>query len=237
MGLVQILKEETIKHTLDDLWEHEGEEALESYLKTQGVPFKKVTFKHEILYNIANEYIIDDPDYPDLEDIEHWLFQITEHDFWEITGIDYQERFNNWFWDQVGSRIEYNQVYHATREENVDQILDHGLQMAHESRSMENRHISSAVFTTLEPSLLYDGYYGDAIFTIDTLAMKRDGFTPEVSREPEFEEYYVQKLLADKLGYKEFERYKPTGMSTGNWDQTVIFYEDIPPKYLKIGID
>ena len=50
-----------------------------------------------------------------------------------------------------------------------------------------------------------------------------------VGKEEPIEEAEMRKIIADKIGMKDFYQDTEAGID----DETVIFYDNIPPKYLK----
>jgi len=99
------------------------------------------------------------------------------------------------------------------------------------SRGLTNRGVLSAVFTSSEYEELFgSGSYGKAIFEINMSQMKQDGYTPNVSQEPEIEEYNNKMLLGRKLGGYDYEPY--LDISSDMSMNTVIIHGSIPPKYI-----
>ena len=57
---------------------------------------------------------------------------------------DYEDQFNKDFWESGG------EVYHATTEENADDIEKDGIEARSQTRGMSNRNEGSAVYTTTD---------------------------------------------------------------------------------------
>lgn len=119
-------------------------------------------------------------------------------------------------------------LYHATQEEYVEPIMKEGL-LTRWGSGMTNRG-TRGVFTSESP----DGYidsYGDYKIRIDTDAMKRDGFTPDVQREPEVLSHIVSQAINHTYDIPvEREPEHSGGMDPQTW----IVTEGIPPKYLSL---
>ena len=136
---------------------------------------------------------------------------------------DYVRNISSEFWDDPSI------VYHATNCDNVDDMLEEGLNGS-SGTGLGNRN-TSGVFTSLNS----DGYiesYGDCVFSIDTVQMKNDGYTPEVEIEPEILEYNIISALNHIL--KNDEEIELSGDI--DFD-TIIIGGNVPPKYLKLVKD
>lgn len=119
-------------------------------------------------------------------------------------------------------------LYHGTYEENIDDIMKNGLQARNESRGISNKGTGNAIFTTLEPEYA-ESHYGDKLIEIDTVAMKQDGYTPEVIPELPIIEYELMDSLAYLIGGE-----NPQELEHGiDYDSMVVF-GNIPAKYLNI---
>ena len=136
--------------------------------------------------------------------------------------IEIRDEFAD-FWSYPGT------LYHATDSDNIESILKYGLNPASDSRGFTNRGVGSAVFTTTNEDSAHSGTYGDAVFEIDTRAMKRDGYTPEVGGEPDVVEWEAKRALAWAFGIEDYEQDGPE-----NDPETVIVYGPIPSKYLRL---
>jgi hypothetical protein len=136
--------------------------------------------------------------------------------------IDSPDEFEG-FWESPSP------LYHATDVDNVRSILRSGLNPESQSRGLRNRGVGLAVFTTLDEESARSGMYGDAVFEIDTRAMARDGYTPEVEGEPDVAEYEAKNSLAWAFGVEGYTQDEPE-----NDPDTVIVHGRIPPKYLRL---
>lgn len=136
---------------------------------------------------------------------------------------EYIEKFHDEFWQYPGP------VFHATPSENVESIEKNGIGAASETRGMSNRNVGSAVYTTADWDEATYGSYGEAIFEIDTVAMKKDGYEVRVDEEPIISEGSVRESLAYAIGAKDFHVEVESGMSPN----TVVFHGSIPAKYIK----
>lgn len=159
----------------------------------------------------------------EVEDPQKWLQDITWSDkVWQyVDARDFSEEF----WDGIGAGYT---LYHGTTEENAEKILKHGLNPGYETRGINNRNTGAAVFTSDEQTTA-ESYY-DVVFAIDIGAMKADGYMPKASMEEPVQEAEWENALAHKIGLEDYESEYEQGLDPG----TVIFYGNIPPKYLKV---
>lgn len=151
----------------------------------------------QLLDEILDGYALDPTDYLSLED--------EAESFWEWPGS----------------------LYHATQEDNVEDILADGLLARAETRGLRNRSVGLAVFTTANEETARSGTYGEAVFEIDTKAMKRDRYTPLVSREPDVVEAEQLNALARAFDLEDRE------FESENDPDTFIIHGNVPAKYLK----
>lgn len=136
---------------------------------------------------------------------------------------DPEEKFNSEFWGRPEN------LYHATTDENIDDIQTDGLVPMSLTRGISNRSIGAAVFTSINPEVIDS--YGNNIFKIDTRMMKNDGYTPFVSQEPAFPEAEKINSLLYIYGIEEtYEISSHDGMDP----DTVIVHGKIPSKYLEL---
>lgn len=154
---------------------------------------------------------------------EDWIQSVM----WDERADEYlgENNYSENFWTYPGL------LYHATPEENVEEILENGIEAKSETRGLSNRNMSDAVFTSTNP----DGYiesYGDAVFEINTSQMKADGYTPEVSQEEDIERYEQESSLINLLGL-DMDIY-PEEPEQGLSYETVAIFGNIPPKYLRL---
>jgi len=150
------------------------------------------------------------------------------HEILEKLGYHYD--FNKTFW-------EYPQtLYHCTPTENIPSIKAKGLTVQNQSRGINNRSVGSAIFTTREEEEVESvrQSYGPMVIAIDTRAMKRDGFTPFVTEEPEVEEARELEFIFRHLGHEDYDLSRFIDSSGGISEYTIILHENIPPKYLSI---
>ena len=123
-------------------------------------------------------------------------------------------------------------LYHATQQENIDEIMADGLRAENRTRGLTNRSVGPSIFTTsLEGA--QTGSYGDSVIQIDLSGMKRDGVEYYATQEPAVVERTAAEVLASIL---DIDDYDYPGESDGADDpDTVILYcANVPPKYLKI---
>lgn len=174
---------------------------------------------------VIGQHVITDANtaWPSVGRLDRFLYDASEEDAIAF-GVQIVD-FNDDFWSNPGP------LFHATQGENVESIQSEGLGQRSATRGMSNRWVGSAVFTSTDYEELFgSGSYGSSIFEIDTVAMKRDGYTPRVDQEPDVAEAAWRDALAWKLGAEDFNTEIEQGMSPN----TVIVYGGIPPKYLKL---
>lgn len=163
-----------------------------------------------------------DPDMDQTESVNDFVNGAREDDA-EQFGVRIPDVSED-FWESPAP------LYHATPEENVESIREEGLGERSRTRGLSNRGVGAAVYTSTAIEDLEEGSYGDAIFVIDTEAMKRDGYTPRVDVEPDVAESEWREALAHKLGDDMYSWEIEGGMSPN----TIVVFGHIPPKYLEL---
>jgi len=135
---------------------------------------------------------------------------------------DPEDRFNDEFWESPVPLL------HGTSD--LDSVLAEGLEARSESRGLGNRNVGAAVFATTEESVAesYGNHTEGGIVTIDTKAMKRDGYMPRVGQEPEVLEQDLISAIAHKMGMHHEIEYGDAGIDP----DTIIIYGDVPAKYI-----
>ena len=222
--LKDLLLEEVDEDEMEDL---KGMDAILQYL----IDHDK---EPEVVQLGKDKYVIwdnkiTDVDYVNVEDKDRWLYGTNGMRLVrDMIGI-IDDRFNKSFWEYPET------LYHATPTENVENIKIDGLQAVHKSRGLANRHIRSAVFTSTEPDWITHSY-GPSVITINTRAMKRDGFTPYITKEPNHAESDVLNFIAHKIKAWEDDRDLTDARSEGTTDDTRIVYSPIPVKYLSFEL-
>jgi hypothetical protein len=176
----------------------------------------------ELLKEIEDENDDGQIDFDRLHWSESYLDDVLER-------LGYNIDFNKNFW------IHPHTLYHCTPDEHVPAIEQNGLRPSSKTRGISNRGVGAAVFTTMHyeevDSLRMS--YGDNVFMIDTKAMKQDGYMPEVSLEPEWEQAKKLEFIYHKLGKEDMEASRFVDSSDGVSEGTVIVHGAIPAKYLK----
>lgn len=183
---------------------------------------KKTSLKD--IYLIDDEYIMiyDGNDiYADIEKIINWIYDVDIDEYKKL----FKYNFNRDFWSSPDI------LYHATNDANVKSILQKGLLRSNSTRGSYNKNVGLAIFTVNNIDLLKNGSYGENIFEINSLMMKNDGFMPFVSEEPTVEEYNIRTLILNKLGLSESEY---LSFDNEYYIETIIIYDDVPKKYLKL---
>lgn len=167
-------------------------------------------------------YIIDDFENPRMREAYQWVWDLSD---WELEEYAPSPDLNKEFWESGG------RVYHGTTVENWQQIQkDGGLDMRDETRGLTNRGTGQAIFTSYNP---HDtSYYGEVTLAINVDQMIADGYTPRVQREGPIDEAMQRRSIAYRLGLNEeaFSEDSSDGMS----EDTVIFFDSIPLKYISV---
>ena len=176
-------------------------------------------------YYVTNDKIIalHDDGTGDVEAKEDWIWNVDPENFYP----NYVQEWNDEFWEYPSA------LYHATDEENVESILEHGLSPENKTRGLSNRGVGAAVFTTSDIEEAIQGSYGDFIFEIDMAAMAKLPDRPFVSEEPPIVESELRGALARRIGLNDFYNDVESGISP----YTVIVHGVIPPQYLKLVQD
>jgi hypothetical protein len=196
-------------------------------LKNTGTIWRKIDFANESIITIdidKNKYLIEDFDFPNLIEANKWLYRLYDNDMERLIPSNEDNDYSIQFWNSKY----HDNLYHATDEENVQSILQNGLTLQDKTRGLNNRGTGKAIFTSSNPDDISS--YGDVIFEINVHQMAKDGYTPEVSVELQIGEEQTRSRIAHKIGLE----YREQDYSTeGIYETTVIFYGNIPPKYLK----
>jgi len=167
------------------------------------------------------EYVIDDDTYylPRLENANEWVWGVNDASYY-LPEVDE----NAEFWDTADGFV----AYHGTTEENLDSIMETGLEPRCYTRGIENRGMGCAVFLSPRPEIT-DSYGGEVI-AVDFGAMKADGYMPPVGGETPIEEAQHREQLASLLGLEDFY----ADVESGIEEDTIAVYDVIPPKYLTV---
>jgi hypothetical protein len=192
-------------------------------------------------YVIYGDYIVD-VDGPLIEEKENWLWSPHTQQIVNRISEKIEEELNQRFWENPYP------LYHASPKENLESIKQEGLKPQHQSRSLTNRHINAAVFTTTEHEEVWNpayskdwipgGPYGDLLVMIHTDMMKSDGYMPEVSREPAYAEQAAMNELARRIQTwdRHGEERETVSSSDGVSPQTIIIHGNVPAKYLSYEV-
>ena len=159
--------------------------------------------------------------YPSFSNAEEWLYSIGNN-AWQYIDI---KDFNEEFWGDIGQG---QFVYHGTREDRIDDVMREGISPMNETRGIENRSTGAAVFTSPLPEIASTFY--EIVLEIDLGQMKTDGYMPQINKEEPVEEAEALSILANKIGLEDFEAEYESGLDP----RTIIFYGNIPAKYLRI---
>jgi len=218
------MEEEVDRFELEDL---EGKDAILQYLTSNGKDAEVVDLGGTE-YIIWNDNIIN-LEWPNVKEKKHWIYSTEcQRLVGELTGM-VEDKFNAFFWQHP------EVLFHATVQENVEDIRKKGLLAIHKGRGMSNRHIHYAVFTSTEPDWITH-VYGPVVITIRTDLMKKDGFTPYVTKEPNHTEAEVIDFIAGKIkAWEPGTHDLSNAYSEGTTEDTVIIYESVPPKYLEVN--
>jgi hypothetical protein len=213
----------------DVVWNANSIEELKNELVKNNINFNELNLKGNIVLTInhnGKKQVIDDS--LNIKEATEWIWSILDHQLDQYIGED-NEDFNEKFWKNVCTPYGNNELYHATRSKNVDEIKARGLLKMNKSRGINNKSTGNAVFTSLTDTDIDS--YGEIIIKIDMCQMKKDGYMPEVSMEKPIEEANLRNQLAWKIGIKEFNAIDEYS-SEGLFETTVVIYGNIPPKYL-----
>lgn len=211
-------------------WSHDlhtvrGHDNIIANLKKHGVQYIDTPNlkKPIIVYEYQGKMmVIDDFEYPEPKEAELWVNERS----WKGNISEFIDEidFNKEFWQSAHLII----LYHGTTEEKWRLIQASGkIEPRCETRGISNRYVTCAVFT----SASYDttDYYYDIVLEINVPAMKKDGFTPRVSKERAVEEQELANALAHAIGLDDYEHEIEQGIDP----ETVIFHSEIPIKYVK----
>jgi len=144
----------------------------------------------------------------------------------DLAGIDPDLDLTD-FWNSPST------LYHATDHDNIESIMESGLQLESKTRGMTNRWMGASVFTSTNPEAIHS--YGDTILEIDTEAMKRDGYTPRVELEPGIVEYEAARSLLSWFDMDEGDYPLEDPANTDGVDrETIILNGPVPAKYLTV---
>jgi len=159
--------------------------------------------------------------YPSLLDAREWIYKVGDNAWQYLDFVDY----NKEFWDNVS---EGDFVYHGTNEENIEDIKREGLIPMYGTRGISNRMTGPAIFASPTAEIA-ENYY-PIVIEINLGKMKADRYFPRVGREEPIEKAEASEVLANKIGLENFYSEYEEGLDP----ETVIFYDSIPLKYLRI---
>lgn len=167
----------------------------------------------------GEKYIIEDGF---LKNAFNWIYDLND---WELQKYIPKKDFSETFWENP----KFDVLYHATKEENVQEILQNGLRLENKTRGISNRGMGKAIFTSSDETQI--DHYGAHVVEINVSKMKQDGYMPEVSKESVFEPEELRTEIAQRIQLE----YKPKDYSNeGLSDETIVFWGEIPAKYLKL---
>lgn len=215
--------EDVDDYEIEDL---QGKDAILQYLTAHGQS-PEVVDLGGTEYIIWDDNIVD-PEWPYVKDKDDWIYS-TEglRLIMRLKGM-MEDKFNKNFWERP------EVLFHATPRENVENIRKEGLKAMHKSRGFSNKNIHAAVFTSTSPEWITI-HYGPVVVTIRTDLMKKDGFMPYVTKEPNHTEAEVIDFIAGKIkAWEPGTKDLSNAYSEGTTEDTVIVYASIPPKYLEI---
>jgi len=171
-----------------------------------------------------SRYVVD-VELEQVKPLQEWFADLYDHELAHYAPCPDQ---NEEFWSSVPAGPG-TYLYHATDPANLDSIKRKGLSAASETRTMSNRNMGAAVFTSWNEHAISS--YGELVIAIDVGMMKADKYMPQVSKEEPFEDVEMRSSLAHKLGL-EYEGYSEYESSEGLSQETVAIYGNIPPRYL-----
>lgn len=179
--------------------------------------FYVTTFDNKTrIHKIDNEGMVDRGESP-----QDFFSDVLMHsDLDSFFDRDLEAEFNADFWSNPQT------LYHGTSD--IESVLADGIEPRSETRGLNNKHVGDAVFTTSSTDIAES--YGSVV-KIDTGGMKRDGYMPFVSQEPEFMEYDQIGVIASRLRIEFDSEIADPGIDPS----TVIVYGHIPAKYLSVA--
>jgi len=176
-----------------------------------------------IIYNAdgGESFVIDSYEYPEwVQEAQEWLDSQSDDYIDRLVNKD----FNKEFWENADGGV----LYHGTSYENLESIKQNGLGVSDKTRGISNRSVGSAVFASDSLEVAQNVY--EVVLEIDIGGMKQDGYMPKVIQEPDVESYENRMAVAHRLGLDDYYYEIEQGMDPG----TVIFYGNIPAKYLSV---
>lgn len=170
-----------------------------------------------------------------------------EHDEIDVDRLFWNESYLDKVCEQYGYETDFTKkfwsmhyiptLYHCTTEDNYSKIKIEGLKRMDINRGAVsgNRSVGDAVFTTSESEEIsfFKHYYGPIVISINAQQMKNDGFTPDVSKEPDWERAEKLQFVFQQLE-KDMDASRFVDSSDQNTQSTIIVYSDIPTKYLSV---
>ena len=205
----------------------QGKDAILQYLVAHGKE-PQVIDLGGTEYIIWDDSIVD-AEWPYVKEKNDWIYGTEGQRLISRLIGAFDDKFNERFWEHP------ERLFHATPTENVENIKANGLSSQHKSRGFANKHIRAAVFTSTEPDWITHSY-GPSVITIHTDLMKKDGFTPYVTKEPNHIEADVTNFVARKIGAWKDEMDLSNSRSEGTTDDTVIIHSPVPAKYLSFEL-
>ena len=212
----------------EEMEDASGEQEVDQIVSKHGFELRMVPFHDAgpvpIVYSNGKPvYVLDDLVYPQLKDPQDWIDSIGDlslHQYVEMPD------FSESFWSGVYS----GEIrYHGTAKDRVKDIMIEGLTRRAETRGISNRWDSSGIFTSADYYTAAERY--DVVLEINVGAMKADGYMPQVRGEEPLQDEEAKSALASLIGYDEYVRNEYS--SDGLAEDTVVFLDTIPPKYLK----
>ena len=179
-----------------------------------------------LVHRGGEPFVMDSPAYPFFQSAIHYIYDLRDEQLVQFYPEADEALVSDKFWQDVGAGFV---VYHGTSRAYVQDILLHGLCKSNKTRGVSNRGIRSAVFTSTD--LGGTTVYGEVCLRIDVSAMKRDGFMPEVGYEWPLWYENFKEAMAHRLG---IEYFGSATISDGLSNNTIIFFADIPAKYVRL---
>jgi len=170
---------------------------------------------------------MDNSGYYSEEDASSWIYGLDEYNIAIKLGVSDVDNSAE-FW--AGVPEQGYTLYHGTSKEYLNDIMIDGLAASNKTRGISNRSMGSAVFMSPDPDTAQYSY--EVVIEIDVSAMKRGGYMPEAGGETPLEESELRTSLAHKIGLSDF--YDEGDSSDGLDAGTVVFYGDIPARYLRV---
>lgn len=160
------------------------------------------------------------------------LFVESDGDIYNLEDYILECDLSLFFEDEAFSVDLPSVAYHATKEENLESILENGLGTKNESRGLTNRYIGSAVFLSENPNAI--DAYGDVILEVDLRSFVESLGDVDINDIFSREEFYSEKDLRESLGHFFNISIHIDESYDGTSPEDIICYHNIPPDFISV---